>query len=151
MVLPPACAAPGVNASTGLGGCPGYDTQHGLPWRGWQARGARLRSEYSRMLCIDSRGRSPVVHQCQRYFSAEGRENDQLANQCPPALDRCLGAATGWRCSSDLQGAAYTCPGGQASMHFCSGGKNRRCVNPLGELLATSTPWSQAKGLMCKS
>lgn len=82
-------------------------------------------SMFVRMLCIDSSGSSPVLHQCQRYYDKTGWSYAKNYERCPPALEICDASSnTTWKCNDNLVGAAHKCPtGGAASMSFCEEGK----------------------------
>ena len=149
--LPPLCSSPG--------NCPNYDVQHNAAdvqtatsaghWLGFGDPVGRNRAKasFARMMCVDNSGDGMRVHGCQRYFTRQGRQTDAMADRCPPPADRCLGAATGWRCGSELEGSAYTCPGGLASTQYCPAA-DPRCVNPTALLPATTT-WEAAQQTMC--
>jgi hypothetical protein len=111
-------------------GCPFYDAPHdwhsenlddGAPlWS--QPEQNRKVSRYARLACIDNTGGSPVIHQCQRYFTNWAMNIVQEIEQCPPVVDRCDDydwRDGSWWCSMSVYGGLYSCPGGLDSMQWC--------------------------------
>jgi hypothetical protein len=129
--------------------------QAGRHWLGgsdWAGKQLKKLAAFSRMVCVDNRGGTPVVHACQRYFTARAESRDKRASDsCPPAADRCLGASPGWRCSGDIEGALFTCPGGLSSAVNCPS-KRKVCRNrpaQAGGLVGAELSAQEARKVMC--